>query len=55
MAPGMQNLFDSLDEWMPGDTDNFSCPQCGHEDDVNGFLFLQPCKGIFLFYTYQRV
>ena len=34
-------LFDSLDEWMPGDTDNFSCPQCGHEDDVNGFLFLQ--------------
>ena len=36
-------LFDSLDEWMPGDTDNFSCPQCGHEDDVNGFLFLQPC------------
>lgn len=28
---------------MPGDTDNFSCPQCGHEDDINGFLFLQPC------------
>lgn len=36
-------LFDSLDEWMPGDTDNFTCPQCGFEDDVNGFLFLQPC------------
>ncbi|MBC9252027.1 sugar ABC transporter ATPase [Pseudomonas alcaligenes] len=36
-------LFDSLEEWMPGLTDNFSCPQCGHEDDINGFLFLQPC------------
>ena len=19
------------------------CPECGHEDDINGFLFLQPC------------
>lgn len=36
-------LFDSLEEWMPGQTDNFRCPQCGHEDDINGFLFLQPC------------
>ncbi len=36
-------FFDSLDEWMPGDTDNFTCPECGHEDEVNGFLFLQPC------------
>ncbi|MHA6494235.1 sugar ABC transporter ATPase [Pseudomonas borbori] len=36
-------LFDSLEEWMPGHSDNFSCPQCGHEDDINGFLFLQPC------------
>ena len=36
-------LFDSLEEWMPGHTDNFSCPECGHEDDINGFLFLQPC------------
>ncbi|MBU2256236.1 MAG: sugar ABC transporter ATPase [Gammaproteobacteria bacterium] len=36
-------LFDSLDEWMPGHTDNFTCPRCGHEDDINGFLFLQPC------------
>lgn len=36
-------LFDSLDEWMPGHTDNFICPECGHEDDINGFLFLQPC------------
>lgn len=24
-------------------TDNFTCPECGHEDDINGFLFLQPC------------
>ncbi|MES2820968.1 MAG: sugar ABC transporter ATPase [Pseudomonadota bacterium] len=36
-------LFDSLEQWMPGHTDNFSCPLCGHEDDINGFLFLQPC------------
>lgn len=36
-------LFDSLDDWMPGHTDNFSCPECGFEDDINGFLFLQPC------------
>ncbi|QLF92561.1 sugar ABC transporter ATPase [Pseudomonas sp. ABC1] len=36
-------LFESLDEWMPGHTDNFTCPECGHEDDINGFLFLQPC------------
>ncbi len=36
-------LFDSLEQWMPGHTDNFICPQCGHEDDINGFLFLQPC------------
>ncbi|MBS7663638.1 sugar ABC transporter ATPase [Pseudomonas lalucatii] len=36
-------LFDSLEEWMPGHTDNFVCPECGHEDDINGFLFLQPC------------
>jgi len=36
-------LFDSLEEWMPGRTDNFICPLCTHEDDINGFLFLQPC------------
>lgn len=36
-------LFDSLEDWMPGYTDNFTCPECGHEDDINGFLFLQPC------------
>jgi len=36
-------LFESLDEWWPGETDNFTCPECGHEDDINGFLFLQPC------------
>lgn len=36
-------LFASLEEWMPGQTDNFICPECGHEDDINGFLFLQPC------------
>ncbi|MGV8843473.1 MAG: sugar ABC transporter ATPase [Pseudomonas sp.] len=36
-------LFDSLEEWMPGHSDNFSCPECGHEDDLNGFLFLEPC------------
>lgn len=36
-------LFESLDDWAPGYTDNFTCPECGHEDDINGFLFLQPC------------
>ena len=36
-------LFDSLEDWMPGRTDNFTCPECGHEDDINGFLFLQEC------------
>ncbi len=36
-------LFDSLEDWMPARTDNFTCPECGHEDDINGFLFLQPC------------
>lgn len=36
-------LFDSLEDWMPGRTDNFMCPECRHEDDINGFLFLQPC------------
>ena len=36
-------LFDSLEDWWPGHTDNFSCPECGFEDDINGFLFLQPC------------
>jgi hypothetical protein len=36
-------LFDSLEDWMPGHTDNFTCPECRHEDDINGFLFLEPC------------
>lgn len=36
-------LFDSLDEWTPKLSDNFTCPLCGFEDDINGFLFLQPC------------
>ncbi|OOG88208.1 sugar ABC transporter ATPase [Pseudomonas sp. A25(2017)] len=36
-------LFESLEDWMPARTDNFTCPECGHEDDINGFLFLQPC------------
>ncbi|MGY4490360.1 sugar ABC transporter ATPase [Pseudomonas sp. TE3610] len=36
-------LFDSLEDWMPGHTDNFMCPECRHEDDINGFLFLDPC------------
>ncbi|TBU98391.1 sugar ABC transporter ATPase [Stutzerimonas kirkiae] len=36
-------LFESLEEWMPGHTDNFTCPECAFEDDINGFLFPQPC------------
>lgn len=36
-------LFDSLEEWMPRHTDNFICPECRFEDDINGFLFLDPC------------
>jgi exodeoxyribonuclease VII large subunit len=33
----------AVEDWMPGHTDNFTCPLCGHEDDINGFLFLQEC------------
>ncbi|PKL97127.1 MAG: sugar ABC transporter ATPase [Gammaproteobacteria bacterium HGW-Gammaproteobacteria-9] len=36
-------LFESLDEWTPRQTDNFTCPECGFEDDINGFLFIPPC------------
>lgn len=36
-------LFDSLEVWMPGETDNFTCPECGFEDDINGFLFIPAC------------
>jgi hypothetical protein len=36
-------LFESLEEWMPAVSDNFTCPLCGFEDDINGFLYLQPC------------
>lgn len=36
-------LFESLDDWMPGLTDNFTCPECGFEDDINGFLFIPAC------------
>lgn len=36
-------LFASLDEWSAKVSDNFTCPECGYEDDINGFLYLQPC------------
>jgi rubredoxin len=36
-------LFENLDEWSAGVSDNFTCPECGFEDDINGFLFPQPC------------
>lgn len=36
-------LLEHLEEWMPGETDNFACPACGFEDDINGFPFSQPC------------
>ncbi|SDU29163.1 sugar ABC transporter ATPase [Geopseudomonas guangdongensis] len=36
-------LFEHLEEWMPGETDNFECPECAFEDDINGFVFAQPC------------
>lgn len=36
-------LFESLDDWMPGHSDNFICPECGFEDDINGFLFIPAC------------
>jgi hypothetical protein len=36
-------LLEHLEIWMPGETDNFSCPECDHEDDINGFAFEQPC------------
>jgi len=36
-------LFGTLDEWIAGYSDNFTCPECGFEDDINGFLFPQAC------------
>ncbi|UVE16781.1 sugar ABC transporter ATPase [Pseudomonas sp. LS44] len=36
-------LLEHLEEWMPGDTDNFICPHCAFEDDINGFPFTQAC------------
>lgn len=36
-------LFEHLEVWMPGESDNFECPECGYEDDLNGFAFAQPC------------
>lgn len=36
-------LFESLEEWMPAVSDNFTCPLCGFEDDINGFIYLQLC------------
>ena len=36
-------LFESLDEWMPRHTETFACPECGFEDDINGFLFIPAC------------
>lgn len=36
-------LFESLDEWMPRQTETFTCPECGFEDDINGFLFIPAC------------
>ena len=36
-------LFESLERWIANETDNFECPRCGFEDDVNGFTFAQPC------------
>lgn len=36
-------LLEHLEEWMPAETENFTCPECGHEDDINGFPFSQPC------------
>lgn len=36
-------LLESLESWMPGETENFICPHCDHEDDINAFPFTQPC------------
>ena len=36
-------LIESLESWMPGETENFICPHCEHEDDINAFPFSQPC------------
>jgi hypothetical protein len=36
-------LLESLESWMPGETENFICPHCDHEDDINAFPFEQPC------------
>jgi hypothetical protein len=36
-------LLESLESWMPGETENFICPHCEHEDDINAFPFTQAC------------
>lgn len=36
-------LLEHLEEWVAGETENFTCPECGHEDDINGFAFEQMC------------
>lgn len=36
-------LLEHLEVWMPGETENFICPECAHEDDINGFPFSQSC------------
>jgi hypothetical protein len=36
-------LLESLESWMPGETENFICPHCDHEDDINAFPFSQAC------------
>ena len=41
-----RKVFKKPNEYLRGTSRQlvvYSCPQCGHEDDVNGFLFLQPC------------
>lgn len=48
-------LFESLERWVAAETDNFECPHCGFEDDINGFHFAQPCAFSdvgFIFYNW---
>ncbi|WP_137885032.1 sugar ABC transporter ATPase [Pseudomonas sp. 2FE] len=36
-------LLEHLENWMPAETDNFICPACEYEDDINAFPFQQAC------------
>ena len=36
-------LWEHVEEWVARETDNFMCPHCAFEDDINGFVFTPAC------------